>query len=331
MQRLVRFVLGVAAVLAAIEVAFRLWEPAIAASANRILTKAALLDAQGPVEVLFFGTSQSWDDISPRLFSAQVERLEPGPPVRGFSLAVTSSTLETLEWLARRYGRRAGLRLAVVEVSEPQLQSGPPPWEEPTQAPGDAEEWIEDFAARHLRLIQHRGALRGESLERLPELLFFAPRLDGSEVLIAEQIAAAMGRPEVNTVHMPEREVNAVHMPVGEVNAVHLAPPAPPPPAQDRRALRLIHVASALRQGGVSVVFIVPPLQRARHSPLLGDILPSLSREAPVWDFSQAALPTEMFRDPSHLNHRGRALFSAALAAEIARAGLLGAGLARRQ
>src|SRR5216684_4115411 len=40
-QRLVRFVLGVAAVLAAIEVAFRLWEPAIAASANRILTKAA--------------------------------------------------------------------------------------------------------------------------------------------------------------------------------------------------------------------------------------------------------------------------------------------------
>jgi hypothetical protein len=38
-----------------------------------------------------------------------------------------------------------------------------------------------------------------------------------------------------------------------------------------------------------------------------------------------------MFRDPSHLNHRGRALFSAALAAETARAGLLGAGLARRQ
>jgi hypothetical protein len=127
---------------------------------------------------------------------------------------------------------------------------------------------------------------------------------------------------------MPEREVNAVHMAVGEVNVVH---PAPPAPAQDRRALRLIHVASALRQGGVSVVFIVPPLQRARRSGLLRDILPSLSREAPVWDFSQAALPSEMFRDPSHLHHRGRALFSAALAAETARAGLLGAGLARRQ
>jgi hypothetical protein len=320
-QRLVRFVLGVAAVLTAIEVAFRIWEPAIAASANRILTKAALLDAQGPVEVLFFGTSQSWDDISPRLFSAQMERLEPGPPVRGFSLAVTSSTLETLEWLARRYGRRAGLRLAVVEVSEPQLQSGLPPWEEPAQPPEDAEERIEDFAARHLRLIQHRGGLRGESLERLPGLLFFAPRLDGSEVLIAEQIAAAMGRPEVN----------AVHLPVGEVNAVHFAPSATPPPAQDRRALQLIHVASALRQGGVSVVFIVPPLQAARRSGLLRDILPSLSREAPVWDFSQAALPSEMFRDPSHLNHRGRALFSAALAAETARAGVLGVGLARRQ
>src|SRR5438105_4177459 len=53
-QRLLRFVLGVAAVIAALEVAFRLGEPAIGASGHRVLTKAALLDAQGPVEVLFF-------------------------------------------------------------------------------------------------------------------------------------------------------------------------------------------------------------------------------------------------------------------------------------
>src|SRR5437660_876930 len=89
-QRLLRFVIGLAAVLAAIEISFRVWEPAIAASGNRVLTKAALLDAHGPLEVLFFGTSQSWDDVSPRLFSAQLEQLQPDLRARGFSLAVTS-------------------------------------------------------------------------------------------------------------------------------------------------------------------------------------------------------------------------------------------------
>jgi hypothetical protein len=366
MQRLLRFVFGVAAVLAGLEVAFRLGEPAIAASGHRVLTKVAILDAQGPVETLFFGSSQSWDAISPRLFSARLEQLQPGLRARGFNLAVTSSTLETLEWLARRYAHRAGLRLAVIEVSEPQLQSGLLPWEEPAQTPRGAEEWIEDFAARHACLVRHRGALRGESLERLPGLLFFAPRLDGSEVLVPEQLAAAWGRtgslpaalPEVNAVHFPEGEVNAVHMPEravnavhmperavnavhmperavnavhmvdGEVNAVHFASAAS---GTDPRALRLISIASMLREGGASVAFIVPPLQPGMRTGALRTLLPSLARAAPVWDFSAADIPEEMFRDPSHLNHRGRALFSAALAAEASRAGLLGAGLARRE
>ena len=314
MQRLLRFVLGVAAVLAALEAAFRLQEPVIAAAGNRILTKAALLDGHGPLEVLFFGTSLSWDGISPRLFSAQLEKLRPGARARGFNLAVTSSTLETLEWLARRYAPRPGLRLAVIEVSEPQLQTGAPPWEEPAREPRGAEEWIEDFSARHLRLIEHRGALRGESLERLPGLLFFAPRLDGSEVLVTEQIAAALGRPDVTQPSPPE------------VNAVHLAAAVA---AEDPRARRFIRVASLLREGGAAVVFIVPPVQPARRTDALRGILAPLSREAPLWDFSEADLPAEMFRDPSHLSHSGRAAFSAALATETARAGLLAPGIAR--
>jgi hypothetical protein len=127
---------------------------------------------------------------------------------------------------------------------------------------------------------------------------------------------------------MPERAVNAVHMVDGEVNAVHLASAAS---GTDPRALRLISIASMLREGGASVAFIVPPLQPGMRTGALRTLLPSLARAAPVWDFSAADIPEEMFRDPSHLNHRGRALFSAALAAEASRAGLLGAGLARRE
>src|SRR5207247_1746669 len=102
----------------------------------------------------------------------------------GFDLAVTSSTLETLEMLARRFGARPGVRLAVVELSGPQLELARP---EPSP-PVDA---VSDFAARHSRLIEYRAALRGESLERLPELLFYPRRMDGSEILLGDQLAAA--------------------------------------------------------------------------------------------------------------------------------------------
>src|SRR5260221_1773346 len=184
-KKLVRYLLGLAAVLGGVEAAFRIWEPAFASCGDRVLTKAAILDQQGEVEALFFGTSRSWDAISPRLFAAELAELQPGLRLRGFNLAVTSATLETLESLARRFAGRPGLRLAVLELSGMQLELG--------RTAAAEEDAITAFAARHLRLIEYRSALRGESLERLPELLFYPRRMDGSEILLVDQLAAAAG------------------------------------------------------------------------------------------------------------------------------------------
>ena len=116
MKKLLSYAAGVAAALGLIEGAFRLWQPAFAACGDRILTKAAVLDRHDRVDVLFYGTSRFWDAISPRLYAEELS----APDVRGFNLAVTSATLETLEMLAARFAARPGVRLAVVtKIDQP--------------------------------------------------------------------------------------------------------------------------------------------------------------------------------------------------------------------
>jgi len=291
MRRLLRFVLGTCAVLALAEGAFRLFAVEVSASASRAGTKAALLDKQGRVEVVFFGTSRLWDGISPRAFSAAF------PGVHAFSLAASGANLGTLETLARRFAHRPGLRLAFVELSAPQLDSAPSQEAAPTG--------LEAMAARHSMLIRSRGALRGESLERLPGLLFYPRRLDGSELHFGEQLAAILGRPPSGAERPDLRPA-----PLPAVAAAH-----------DPSVERLLAVARELRAASVKVVFVVPPLQACEAAEDMGAAAAALSLEFPVWNYQRAPLPARDFRDCGHLDAKGRWAFSRALAAEAARSG----------
>lgn len=307
MPKLLRFVAGTCAVLALAEGAFRVWSVELSASVSRAGTKAALLDKQGRVEVLFFGTSRLWDGISPRTFSAAF------PGVHAFSLAASGAKLGTLETLARRFAHRPGLRLAFVELSSPQLDASP------SQEP--APSGLEAVAARYSRLVADRGALRGESLERLPGLLLYPRRLDGSEIHFGDQVAAILGRPP------PMAEAPALHKtgtPYDELRRVSRNDGAP---ANDSVA-RLLAVGRELRAASVAVVFVVPPLlcEPPEDVSAAAEVL---ATQFPVWNYQRAPLPAEAFRDCGHLNARGRAAFSRSLAAEAAREGFAQA-LARR-
>jgi hypothetical protein len=293
-RRLVLYAAGVCGALAVAEGAFRVLEPEISASTNRLATKAALLEKQGRVEVLFFGTSRLWDAVAPRIFVASF------PGTRGFSLATTSAKLDTLEWMAARFAHRPGLRLAVVEVSGPQLDAAPDPQPPPAG--------IEALAARSLKLIAHRAALRGESLERLPVLLLFPRKMDGSEIRVADQLEALLERPAPNPRAIDARP----------------AAVAPSITGPGSRALRMLAVGRRMRDAGAQVVFVLPPiLPSGSPEDEVTPVAACLAREFPVWDYRRVTLPKEAWRDSTHLNAAGRALFTRALAEETARAGLL--------
>jgi hypothetical protein len=299
MPKLLRYLAGTCAVLALAEGAFRLFAVELSAATTRAGTKAALLDKQGRVEVLFFGTSRLWDGISPRTFSAAF------PGVHAFSLAASGANLGTLEALAKRFARRSGLRLAFVELSSPQLDSSPS-----QEAPPAG---LEAMAARYSLLVANRGALRGESLERLPGLLFYPRRLDGSEIHFGEQVAAILGRPPPAAQGPELRPANAP------------ASAAAPGPS----VARLLAVARELRAASVAVVFVVPPLRACELPEDMSAAAGAVAAGFPVWDYQRAPLPADAFRDCGHLNARGRAAFSRSLAAQAARAGFAQA-LARR-
>ena len=291
MRRLLLYAAGVCGALAVAEGAFRVLEADFAASADRIAWKAALLDKQGRVDVLFFGTSRSWDAIAPRQFASSF------PGTRAFSMATSAARLEDLEVLTARFARRPGLRLTFVELSRPQLDEAPPP------APPAS--GIAAAAERSLKLVAHREALRGESLARLPGLLLFPRRLDGSETHLFDQMAAFAGwSPQVPA------SIGARPEPI-----------APSGAPADPRAARLQVVGRAFRDAGAKLVFLLPPVRTCEQPEEVGAIAGELAREFHVWDYRAAALPQDAWRDCGHLNARGRALFTQALAEEAARSG----------
>lgn len=316
-RRLATYVLGTALVLAAFEGAVRAREPLFAAASHRVLTKAALLDQKGAVEVLFFGTSRTWDGVSPRLFADDFAELR-GYRVTGFNLASTSSSLDTLEYLARRFAGRPGLALSVVEISLPQIESRPLAWAPSAADERGVEERLASLAASSVKLIQHRTFLHGENLARLPALLFFAPALDGSEIKVVDQLAAALGRPEARAPASAPWTPRIHRRRDGAADAALLE--------------RMREVGRALQTHGARVLFVIPPLA-AGHTPredwseLAGALAEDLGTLA--IDYTALGLPDDLFRGTSHLAARGRALYTRSLAEQIAHAGLLVKGVSQ--
>lgn len=317
-KQLLLYVAGVVATLALIEGGVRWKAHLFAAASHRTLTKLAVLEQQPEVQLLFVGSSRTQDGVSPRLVSEELASLDPKlAGVRGFNAASTATSLETLEWLTSEVAGRPGLRLAILEVSGPQLTHAQPQFLESPRPPADLEGRLADQIRRHLALVEHRGVLFSDNLTRLPALLIFGQSLDGSEVMAGEQLAAWRGHHEPLAGAFDESGWRLRSLDTTTVAAA-------------AQVDELASVASQFTRQGVQVVFMVPPLARSyADAPERGAAMHELLRElhartqAEVWDWSAAELPDALFRGSSHLNHPGRAQFARVLARQLARSGLL--------
>jgi len=317
-QRLAAFAVGVLALLGGCELWVRSHEALFRAATHRALAKAALLDRQGPIDVLFVGTSRTQDGVSPRIFSQRLAAIGVASPVRAFNLAFTSSSLETLEYLAGRFAAREGLKLVVLELSAPQLKNETPPWEEPSRPPGTWEDGLFERLEKHSRLVAHRKALLGENLIRLPGLILFPRKLDGSEVMLTDQLRKAVDwdsgsrRPDDAESWRP-----MVLLPDRTTGGAIESPWVP----------RMARIARSFAVRGAKVVFVVPPLApddgSEERAPMMKKMFAELATasENEVWDFSEPTHPDDFFRGPTHLNDKGRSAFSRALAERAVLAG----------
>lgn len=320
-RRLALYVALTLGALLALELFVRIEEPLFRAVSHRALAKAALLDKKPPTELLFFGTSRSWDGISARLFAEEfAERTHASIAPTAFNLATTGSSLETLEYLTERFAARPGLKIALIELSLPQLKLEPLPWEAPPVLADSAEERLQAFARRHVKLIELRSMFVGENFARMIPLLFFASKLDGSEVNPKDYWQEARG---IFDARVPESEHLAWH-----------AKPIDPTAELVREVegtieARLAAIVRRFAEHGVRVVFYLPPLStadaREEHNFENQHLIARISQltKAPILDFIAATDDTQNFRDTSHLNRRGRVRFSQALARALVEAGVL--------
>jgi hypothetical protein len=312
-RRLAVFVGGLVATAGILEVACRHWQPLLRAVSHRSLFKAALLERRLPQEVVFFGTSRSGEALRPGPFADELVR-QGAPALSTFNVSTPYSSLDILEVVATRFAQAPRLRLALVEISEPQLHRNPLPWEEePPGADLDARAFA--WLTRHSALVAERKAFVLNSLGRLGIVELIGPRCDGTEETGGDYLSVALGR---------KRDVEPSGFLAADCPAEDV-PPARATPMPEWAGAPEVYerIARAFAERGVPAVFYVPPFREPAaavengpaYRALYGEIAARTGR--PVWNYGGCHLPPEYFRDPTHLDARGGSHFSRGVARDV--------------
>lgn len=316
-RRLLTFCTGILLVFLALELLVRFNATAFEAATSTGLAKAALCEKRPRVDMLFLGTSRTQDGVSPGLMTRAFSEMGPGHPEwEGFNVAFSGASLGDLMALGPRLSSRGGLKVAVIEVSEPQIQNRPPAWERLADPPPGIEGKLESWV-KAVRLIRYRSAFLPDNIGRLPAMILFSGSLEGWETKGIDQVASWLGfKPKPATGFVPGLWSPPVIAPAQ--TAVRLAPDL------EEVATRYADLARGFRAHGVRVVLAVPPLAKdLRSAPERGALKPFLAEvarrsECELWDYAALDLPDGLFKNSSHLGREGRAHFSKALAIQIA-------------
>lgn len=316
-RRLVFFVGGLLLVFVGLESLVRVNSSLFEAVADYGRTKVAMFAKHPRAQFLMLGSSRTEETVSPILVTRAIRNIAPElEDVSGFNAAFAGSNLNSLIALAPQFDFSNNLRIVVIEVSEPQIYTPPPPREEPKSAATSIEDELAE-ANRHIHLVRYRKAFLSDKLGRMIALLFFAPRLSGWETKAKDMIASLRGREEQSAVDFDEI-----------VWTPELFSPSSVPQTLDAHhesiVARIVSVAHEFQKRGIKVVFAVPPVKRDFRAPEKVTMKPLFSEVArrvnsELWNFSPLPLPDSFFRDESHLGDIGRAHYSQALATQIAR------------
>lgn len=307
-QRLLRY-LGVVLVLGlGSETALRGCESQWLAATHRARFKVELMRRQPVHEVVVLGSSRLEMAFSPAAFAASARN--HGTDWSAFVAAIADTSMELLEYTCNEVSSRGTVRLALVELSEPQLRHAPLEWG-PKAAPDNLEGQVANVLTQHLALLRLRNAFRLENVARLVLLSLFPQHFDGSEhsgLDYAKALWRTSAAPEID---------NEGTWPL---SVVERGSDSDTPVEQPELELQqLSHCVSALRQSGARVLFVVPPTRWARDSFERSSSFQNLAlriavgTQTPVWDFAAAPTRDEFYRDWTHLLESGRVSFTHAL------------------
>jgi hypothetical protein len=310
--RLLLFVSTLVVLVLLLELGVRSRRQVFANATNRGLAKAAICDSRPGLDLVFLGTSRSQDGISPSLvIDSMKEQESTFADWSGFNVAFSGANLGDLIELAPRMGAHHPLKMAVVEVSEPQLLNKAPTVVPAPPVRSGLEGRLSELLD-HSLLIRYRKALLPEYLGRLLTLLLVSGSLEGWETRGSEQVWSWLGY----------RLQPASDFDPSLWSLEPVTPSASRQPLDRDLGIVLDRYVELTRQfgdRGVDVVFVVPPLSRdyvdAIERGSLRSFYVELARATgcQVWNFADLVLPDSFFSDSGHLSPKGRAHYSRAL------------------
>ncbi len=328
-SRLSVFLLSLFLILTGLEAAMRWNGEAFHALTDPLLLKAAILEKSPETKVLFLGTSRFVDGIEQERFARAISE-SSGDRIRVLNGATTGSQGDRSAYFAELATNHPGLTHVILEASPPALMGGDLGFErtsqetqEPEPAPdarksGFADQFesaLQDWFHDHLALVRYRKSLRPKSLLKLPVLLLsdvVDPNVWSRKGVLKSLFtpSSAGPEPELPAGIVPETITKETGTTDGISNQ-----------EQFEMMLRLCEI---FQGSDLQVIWVAPPVQpserAANHNDSYNAMYASAAKRygVEVLDYAGVTLDPSLFRDPSHLNSRGRLIFSRILARDLA-------------
>jgi len=315
--------------LVALEIVVRANGEQFLALSDRFLLRVKIFErSPEDTKALFIGTSRFVDGIDQTVFSDEVER-RTGNPTRVVNGATAGIGVNEVERFAEIAAERKGLHLVVVEASGPALKI-PAPTRSESAEPADPagrpvddkfatrfEDRLQSEVASRLALVRYRKSLRPGTLLKL--LVLHTANIVDPGKWSRKGAVRELFAPSASGIG--EEELRPFHP---KVIAPDKAPPPddriPPDPVYEN----MRRISQVLARSKVKVIWVAPPVTPAMEASESNRARNETYRRivsefgSSVFDYTGARLDESLYRDPSHLNGKGRALFSMLLARDLA-------------
>lgn len=336
-RRLILFLVLLLLILGGLEIFVRVNGPSFEALADRLSLRIRIFErSPEDTAALFLGTSRFADAIDQTVFGEAVED-RTGDFVRVVNGATAGIAQEEIVIFSEVVAERGTLPCVVIEASGSSLPEG----SGRVVVAGDGEIEIDRdgrFADRlegefqgwlgeNLALVRYRKALRPRTLVKLG-VLYTANHIDpgkwsrkgfvrelftSSDFSLPEETMDALQPLRYDRERLP-----AAGTAEGEAEGI-------PEPVEQHPIYRgMAEIARSLEDSDTEIVWVNPPvmgeMQEGENNPVRLAIYRRILEDfgGTILDYSQLELAAGLYRDRSHLNEKGRTLFSRLVARDLA-------------
>jgi len=328
-RRLFHFALLSLLILAVFELSVRQNEELFSALSDRIALRMKIFERSSPdLKILFIGTSRFVDAIDQSAFSTAYHQ-QSGNDAKSLNVAIAGMIGEEFQSFAELASQRDTLEVVVLEASYPSLLSSPGRTapqittadSNDRTVPADTnfsnciETALTTWISHNVGLVRNRKALRPNTLSNL-FYLYSSNYIDPAIWSRRGTLVSLFENPDLDLYD----------------EIMHFAPPRVIQPdsslqmideeAPDEIYINLKTVSNFFKDKKTHAVWVAPPLSQEYNTNESDKIVrASIARDFDVIfiDYTGINLPDYYFRDSSHLNKNGRAIFTRLLARDLAK------------